>query len=65
MKKLVKKIAQFTVTGWGVLVVSAVSLILGLIAASPGKWNGLAYGIWFLGLLVWCLLMNGNYFKKE
>ena len=65
MKKLIRKIVQFTITGWGVLLVSAVSLILGLIAAGPGRWNGLAFGVWFLGFLLWTILMNNGYFEKK
>ena len=65
MKKLIRKIVQFTITGWGILLVSAISLILGLIAAGSGKWNGLAFVVWFMGFMLWTILMNNGYFGKE
>ena len=60
-----KKIGKFFVSGWGIITVSCTSLILGLIAAGDGKWNGLAFGVFFFWFIFWALAMGNHWVDEE
>lgn len=64
-KVLLKIVSKALLTAWGILMVSIVSLILGLIAAGDGEWNGLAFGIFFLWFIFWTIAMGNDWFKED
>ena len=58
-----RKLAKWILTGWGVMVISILSLVIGLITADGGDWGGLAFGVFFLWFVLWGVLMQGGWFK--
>ena len=58
-----KALARILMTGWSILIISIVSMVLGFIAASGSKYSGVAFLIFFLWFCAWVLMKYNGYFK--